>query len=119
VNEDATAIPHRMKNINAKYSARFTPTFSISRELRKKYSKVLPNAIELKSNPKLSNDNIPLVLNLKKLYPNCSATFANNNTERHRIAIALMVFLCEVNTPQNIITTPKIADNTIAFIITE
>src|SRR5439155_24448827 len=45
--EDAMLTPHRIKNINEKYSATLIPTLLKSRHERIKYNKVLPNAMLL------------------------------------------------------------------------
>src|SRR5436189_5522524 len=51
--EDDIATPHNTKNMRAKYSETFLPTFSISLPFNKKYKSVQPSAMVLKSNPKL------------------------------------------------------------------
>jgi hypothetical protein len=66
LNDDTMAIPHSTKKINAKYSARFTPTRSISRLDSRKYTRVLPKAMVLNSRPNMSKDNMPFTFTLKK-----------------------------------------------------
>src|SRR6185503_17236366 len=117
LNEDEMETPHRIKNINAKYSDTFSPTFSISLPFKRKYSKVQRNEILLNSSPNLSNCNMPLVSMAKIWWPKNSQTFAANKIIIPAIAQYFGVedFLNKI--PPNIITIPQSADIIIAFII--
>ena len=89
----------------------------MSRDESRKYNKVLPNAMELNSSPKLVKDNMFLVLIWKNCIPYNSSVFAISNSINPMIAVVLIAVLAFDTRPAYIITTPQTAENIIAFIV--
>ena len=114
----AMAMPHKTKNISAKYSDTLLPTFSISLPFNKKSSKVQTNATVIKIRLKLLNTSMFFMSIIKKeCCFNNSMQLAIIASSRPPIAQYFGVLLCLKKTPPNIITIPQTAVIIIAFII--
>ena len=111
------ATPHNTKNINANYSETFSPTFSISLAFNKKKSSVQPKATLMNVKLKLLKCNISFTSIVKNDMPefNCMQLAASISINP-AIAKYLGVALFLIKAPPNIIITPQIAVNIIAFI---
>lgn len=116
LNDEAMETPHKIKNINAKYSETFSPTFSISFPFNKKYKSVQKKVMVLNCKPKLSKCNMPFVSILKNDMPTNSKIFAVNKMMIPATAQYFGIEIFLKKTPPNIIITPQIADIIIAFI---
>ena len=113
-----SATPHRIKNINAKYSATWLPTFSMSRPLSRKNMSVDPSATARKDKLKLFVITISITLISKNERPVLSSiALAINMISMPTIAMYLGTVLLLRKAPANIITIPQMAENIIAFII--
>ena len=110
--------PHKTKNIKAKYSDTWLPTFSISLPLSKKKMSVHPKATVIKVRLKLLLCNISFTSMAKNGMPDLNShILAPNAKTSPAIAMYLGVLLFFIKAPPNIIITPQTDVNIIAFIL--